>query len=88
MLYEVITPRILWPADNNMYEIKATVVVWDNVPGASAVLTSIICNQPAAGDIAGATLGVFDEYFELRAKNINAPRTYTVTYTATRNNFV
>ncbi len=78
-----VAPRILWPADNNMYEIKATVVVWDNVPGASAVLTSIICNQPAAGDIAGATLGVFDEYFELRAKNINAPRTYTVTYTAT-----
>ncbi|MFA6233856.1 MAG: HYR domain-containing protein, partial [Bacteroidota bacterium] len=78
-----VAPRNLWPADNKMKEIKATVIVTDNVPGATAVLTSITCNQNANGDIAGATTGVFDEYFELRAKRDNGPRIYTVLYTAT-----
>ena len=78
-----MAPRYLWPANNQIYDVEATVVVWDNVPGAAAVLTSITCNQNANGDIFGATTGVFDRNFELRAKNVNGPRIYTVTYTAT-----
>lgn len=78
-----VAPRYLWPANNQMNQIEATVVVWDNVPGATAVLTSITSNQNANGDISGATTGVFDRFFEFRAKNTNGPRTYTVTYTAT-----
>ena len=78
-----VAPRILWPADNKMYEIKATVVVTDNVPGSSYVLTSIVSDQPANGDIAGGLLNTPDLLFELRAKNVNTPRTYTITYTAT-----
>jgi hypothetical protein len=78
-----VAPLNLWPADNKMKEIEATVVVKDNVPGATAVLTSITCNQTATGDIAGHNTGVFDTYFELRAKRDNGPRIYTVMYTAT-----
>lgn len=79
-----VAPVNLWPADNKMKEIKATVEVWDNVPGATAVLTSIDCNQNANGDIAGASTGNFDLFFELRAKrNPSNSRIYTITYTAT-----
>lgn len=51
-----VAPRNLWPVDNKMKEIEATVVVTDNVPGATAILTLITCNQNAQGDIAGDTL--------------------------------
>lgn len=78
-----VAPVNLWPADNKMKEIKATVEVLDNVPGATAVLTSITCNQNANGDIAAATTGVFDIFFELRAERDNSSRIYTITYTAT-----
>ncbi len=80
-----LAPRYLWPADNKLYDIVATVEVSDNVPGATAMLTSITCNQNASGDIAGASTGVFDTQFQLRAKrdNGNSARVYTVTYTVT-----
>ncbi|MBR9976728.1 MAG: HYR domain-containing protein [Bacteroidetes bacterium] len=78
-----VAPKNLWPADNKMYEIKATVEVWDNVPGATAVLTSITSNQNVNGDISGESIGVFDTNFELRAKRSGGPRVYTITYTAT-----
>ncbi|MCZ7556514.1 MAG: HYR domain-containing protein [Bacteroidia bacterium] len=77
-----VAPRYLWPADNKLYDIKATVEVWDNVPGTTARLTSITCNQNANGDIVGETIGVFDDMFQLRAKRDNGPRTYTITYEA------
>ena len=53
-----LAPVYLWPANNQINDIKATVVVWDNVPGATAVLTSITSNQTATGDILGETLGI------------------------------
>lgn len=79
-----VAPRNLWPADNSMKEIEATVVVTDNVPGATAVLTSITCNEDATGDIAAAATGTYDTFFELRAERSSTiPRIYTVLYTAT-----
>ena len=78
-----VAPRYLWPADNKLYDIKAIVELWDNVPGTTAVLTSITCNQNANGDIVGANFNVFDDMFQLRADRDNGERVYTVTYTAT-----
>ncbi len=79
-----VAPRYVWPADNKMYDFKATVELWDNVPGTTAVLTSIVCNQDTTGDLNGVTLGVFDDMFQLRAQlSVNSPRIYTITYQAT-----
>ncbi len=78
-----VAPRNLWPVDNKMKEIEATVVVTDNVPGATAVLTSITCNEDMTGDIAGDTLNIFDRFYEFRSQRDNGPREYTVLYTAT-----
>lgn len=79
-----IAPMYLWPVNNSLRSVTATVEIWDNVPGASAVLSSITCNQNANGDIVDASLGVFDELFSLRAsRGSNSDRVYTVTYTAT-----
>lgn len=77
-----IAPVYLWPANNQINDIKATVQVWDNVPGATAVLTSITSNQDASGDILGATVNILDTEFQFRAKNVGGPRTYTALYTA------
>ncbi len=78
-----VAPVNLWPANNQMEEVKATVEVWDNVPGATAVLTSITSNENINGDVKDATTGIFDVNYEFRAKNGKGPRTYTVLYTAT-----
>ena len=79
-----LAPQYLWPVNNKLQTINATVEVWDNVPGASTELTSITCNQNANGDITDASLGVFDVQFQLRAsRKSNSIREYTVTYTAT-----
>ncbi len=79
-----VAPRNLWPADNGMKEIEATVEASDNVPGVTVVLTSITCNEDATGDIAAASTGQYDTFFDLRAKRSSTqPRIYTVLYTAT-----
>jgi hypothetical protein len=46
---------------------------------------SITCNEPAAGDIAGAAFGTDDRTFEVRARRSGGGtgRIYTVTYRAT-----
>ena len=78
-----MAPEYLWPANNQWEAVIATVEVMDNVPGASAVLTSITGNQNITGDVADTTTGVLDLMFDLRAKNVLGPRVYTITYTAT-----
>jgi hypothetical protein len=78
-----VAPRFLWPADNKLYDIKATVETWDNVPGTTAELVSIQSNENDNGDIVDADYGVFDTEFKLRAKRGNGPRVYVVTYKAT-----
>jgi predicted outer membrane repeat protein len=78
-----VAPVYLWPANNQMEDVKATVEVCDNVPGATAVLTSITSNENINGDVKDASTGVFDLNYEFRAKNGKGPRTYTVLYTAT-----
>jgi hypothetical protein len=77
-----VSPVYLWPANNQMEEVKATVDIWDNVPGVTAVLTSVTSNENINGDVTGLTTGIFDLFYEFRAKNGNGPREYTVTYTA------
>jgi len=77
-----LAPRYLWPADNKLYDIKATVEASDNVPGVTVELTEITCNQNAAGDIVGASFGVFDDSYQFRAKRTGGERVYTAVYTA------
>ncbi|MBN1449268.1 MAG: HYR domain-containing protein, partial [Bacteroidetes bacterium] len=78
-----IAPVYLWPANNQMEEVKVTVDLWDNVPGTTAKLTKIESNQNINGDVLDASIGDFDLFFNLRAKNVQGPRTYTITYEAT-----
>ncbi|PLX31757.1 MAG: hypothetical protein C0600_04810 [Ignavibacteria bacterium] len=77
-----LAPVYLWPANNQINDIKATVEVWDNVPGATVVLTSVTSDQPANGDILGVTTNILDTEYQLRAKNVGGPRVYTALYTA------
>jgi hypothetical protein len=77
-----LAPVYLWPANNQINDILATVEVWDNVPGATVVLTSVTSNQTANGDILGVTLDVFDREYQFRATNTGGPRVYTALYTA------
>jgi hypothetical protein len=78
-----VAPVYLWPANNQMEEVKVTVDLWDNVPGTTAKLTKIESNQNINGDVQDASIGDFDLFFNLRAKNVKGPRTYTITYEAT-----
>ncbi len=57
--------------------------VRDNVPGASAVLSSITSNQSVTGDIDEAAFGIYDDSFLLRAQRSgNSIRHYLIAYTA------
>ena len=68
-------------------------VVHDNCPGVSYVLTSITSSEPdnglgdgdTVGDIQDASFGTADTAFKLRAERSGPGpgRIYTVTYTAT-----
>lgn len=79
-----LAPRYLWPATNKLVTVYATVEATDNCEGVGVVLKSITSNQPPdAPDIVGASTGVFDDLFQLRAKkDKNKNRIFTVTYEA------
>jgi hypothetical protein len=81
-----LSPNAIWPPNNKMITIQATIAASSpNGHATSVQLVSITSNEPAAGDITGAAFNTDDRVFELRAKRNGGGigRTYTVTYRAT-----
>jgi hypothetical protein len=82
-----VTPNSLWPPNNKLVRVAATIQVsdvQDISPG--VVLASITSSEPLQpGDIAGAALGTDCRSFQLRATRAGsgAGRIYTITYRAT-----
>lgn len=88
-----LDPEMLWPADKQLHDITADVMVTDVCdPQASFLLTKLISSEPddgksdgnTTGDIAGHDLGTADTSFQLRAERSasGTGRTYTATYAA------
>jgi hypothetical protein len=76
-----LSPDVIWPPNNQMVAVSATIVASSPDGHATTVeLVSVTSSVASAGDIAGASLGTDDRAFEVRAKK---DRTYTVTYRAT-----
>lgn len=81
----------LWPINQRMKSINATVTVSDNNPEVTFVLTSITSNQNESGldasdiadDIQNEVTGTADTGFDLRAERFGSDRIYTIVYTAT-----
>lgn len=81
----VMDPTVLWPANNKMVPVHATVSAADSLSGIdSVVLTSIASNVPNDNDIQGAQVGTLDTDFMLLAAkgSKNSERIYTITYQA------
>ena len=80
-----LTPAVLWPPNDKMRDILATLNANDNCTGVSYALTSVTYNEPGSDDIQGVAFGTPDVAFRLRAKRLGTGtgRVYTVTYTAT-----
>jgi hypothetical protein len=87
-----LDPSSLWPPNHKMAPIEAEVVVDDNCPGVSFVLTSLTSDEPDNGtgdgdtinDIQDAAIGTPDVSFSLRSERAGGGdgRVYTATYTA------
>lgn len=82
----VLSPKAIWPANNKMVTVHATISA--SAAGGHPVmvrLVSITSNEPGTADITGAAIGTDDRTFELRAKRNGGGtgRIYTVTYRAT-----
>jgi hypothetical protein len=87
-----VSPAVLWPPNNQLVDIHATVTASSACdPHPTFVLTSITesCsakNDDKKPDIVGAAFGTPDVDFQLRAAKCDRPgRVYTITYTATDN---
>ncbi|MBY0497811.1 MAG: Ig-like domain-containing protein [Cyanobacteria bacterium] len=82
-----LSPTILWPANNKLVNVNATIVATSpNGHATTVTLVSITSSDPdETGDIKKATVGTDDRAFQLRAeKSPHGPgRIYTVTYRAT-----
>jgi len=83
-----LSPSILWPANEKLVPITATITVKDDFdPQPEIQLISFIANEKAdKEDAKDAKLGTDDRQFMLRAKRegkSKAGRIYTVTYSAT-----
>jgi len=82
-----LSPNSIWPANQKMVNISASIQVSDDFdPSPQVQLVSITCNETlGSGDIQGATFDTDDRSFELRATRTGggAGRIYTVTYRAT-----
>jgi hypothetical protein len=82
-----MTPSVIWPPDNKLVTVVATIQVSDACDASPRVaLVSITSNEAlAAGDIQGAAFGTDDRTFQVRAKRAGrgTGRTYTITYRVT-----
>jgi len=88
-----VNPTVLWPPNHKMVDIKATVIVSDDVdPNPWWELVSITSNEPEDGpgkdkspDILGHECGTQDTEFQLRAERLGrgTGRIYTIIYKAT-----
>jgi hypothetical protein len=83
-----LSPAALWPPNDKLVSINATITVKDDYdPEPEIKLESITASEPLdAGDIQDAQLQTDDRSFSLAAKragNNQAGRIYTVTYSAT-----
>jgi len=83
-----LSPNKLWPPNDKLVPITATIAVKDNYdPQPEVILESITSNEALeSGDIQGAQYGTDDRQFLLKAERegtIKAGRIYTVTYSAT-----
>lgn len=82
-----LSPDDLWPANNRMVDVTATITAASPYGNPLSIeLVSITSSDGnEAGDIAHAALGTDDRAFELRAQRGggSAGRTYTVTYRVT-----
>ena len=82
-----VTPDILWPANNKLVQITASIQINDACdPRPRVALVSITANEPLGpDDIQGAALGTDCRTFQLRATRAGngTGRTYTITYRAT-----
>jgi hypothetical protein len=84
-----LSPAKLWPPNNKMVEIRATISATDDQdPNPVVKLVSVTCNEctnPDA-DIQGADIGTDDRVFSVRAARLGQRkdgRVYSVTYSAT-----
>jgi len=88
-----LSPRVLWPVNHKMVNIRATVHASDSCGSVAELkLLSIVSNQADNGfgdgntthDIS-AKIGTLDQNFQLRAERAGPgrDRIYTVTYQAT-----
>ena len=76
----------LWPANNKMVPIRATLQYDGDAKDIAKVsLTSITSNEPVKNDVSGANFGTADYDFELRATRSGhgKGRVYTIEYTIT-----
>ena len=83
-----LNPNKLWPPNEKLAPITATLTVKDDYdPQPEIKLESIIANEPLEkGDIEDAQIGADDRQFKLKAEREGknkAGRIYTVTYSAT-----
>jgi hypothetical protein len=83
-----LSPATLWPPNNKLVAINATIAVQDDYdPEPEIKLESITSSETLSdGDIQDAQLGTDDRSFSLAAKRAGtnqAGRIYTVTYSAT-----
>lgn len=83
-----LSPSTLWPPNNKLLPITASIAVKDDYdPAPEIKLESITASEAlAAGDVQDAQLGTDDRQFSLAAKRAGtnqAGRIYTVTYSAT-----
>jgi len=83
-----LSPATLWPPNNKLVPITATIAVTDDYdPEPEIKLESITASESLAdGDIQDAQIGTDDRSFSLAAKRAGtslAGRIYTVTYSAT-----
>jgi hypothetical protein len=83
-----LSPATLWPPNDKLVSINATIAVQDDYdPEPEIKLESITASETlAANDVQDAQLGTDDRQFSLAAKragNNQAGRIYTVTYSAT-----
>ncbi len=80
----ILSPATIWPPNNKMTAINASVTVNDNCPGVKYMLTSITSNENITDDVDGVEFNTPDAAFRLRAKRNGGGvgRTYFIKYIA------